>query len=191
MTFGLPVKARARRRARWDASVPEPVKRTPLGAGDQPVDQLGPAHLQLVRRAPMRAEPHLPLDRLHDRGMAMTEQQRAVATEVVDILVAVDVPLARPGSAGRVDRVRQQGAAVVRQPRGDHLAGPCVELGRAPRARPVLRLDPGIRSQPTPWVSLGYLGCAALGPAPVRNGQFGRIPIARNRLRPPADTEFA
>ena len=57
----------------------------------------------------MRTEFHLPLDRLHHDGCAMAEQQRAVAAEIVDVLVAIDVPFARTRAAGGVDRIGQQG----------------------------------------------------------------------------------
>ena len=74
----------------------------------------------------------------------MAQQQRTVAAEIVDILVAVDVPLARAGGAGGIDRIGQQRAAVVRQACGHHLAGSRVKLGRTPRARPILGLDLGV-----------------------------------------------
>ena len=118
-----------------------------LGAGDQTVHQLGPSHLQLVRGAPMRAELHLALDRLHHGRMAMAEQQRAVAAEVVDVFVAVDVPLAGARCSGGVDRIGHERTAVVRQAGGDHLAGARVKLGRAPRAAPILGLDPRVGSR--------------------------------------------
>src|SRR3990172_9109760 len=104
MTFDLPVKARARRRARWEASVPEPVNRTRAAQG-------------------------------------------------ISLLTS---------SAHR--RVRARYSASI------------LEF---------------VRMTDMPWLSLGYLGCAALGQAPVRNGQFSSIPTARNRLRPAADSEFA
>ena len=134
-----------------------------LGTGDQPVDELRPPHLQLVRGAPVRAELHLALDRLHHGGMAVTQQQRAMAAEVVDVLVAVDVPLAGAGGPRGIDRIRQQRAAVVRQAGGDHLPRPLVELGRAPRPRPVFRLDPRVRSRhrnsppASEWPQLGTM----------------------------------
>ena len=123
ITFGLPVKARASRSARCEASVPEPVKRTLSAHGHQAVDQLGPPHLELVGGAPVRAARHLPLDGLDHGGVAVAQQQRAVAAEVVDVLVAVDVPLAGARRAGGIDRIGQQRAAVVGEAGGQHLAG--------------------------------------------------------------------
>jgi hypothetical protein len=118
-----------------------------LCAGDEAVDELGPAHLDLVRGTPVGAERGLLAHRGDDRGMAVAEQQRAVAAEEIHVLVAVDVPLARAGSASGIDRVGQQRAAVVGEAGGDHLAGPLVKLGGASRAGPVLGLDLRVRSR--------------------------------------------
>ena len=116
-----------------------------LGARHQAIDQLGPPHLQLVRGAPVRAERHLPLDGLDDGGMPVAQQQRAMAAEIVDVLVAVDVPLARARRAGGIDRIGQQRAAVVRQSGRQHFSRLLIKLGGTPRARPVLGLDLGVR----------------------------------------------
>src|SRR5215510_10853685 len=89
----------------------------------------------------MRAEGGLSLHRLDHGGMRMAEQQRAVAAEVIHVLVAVDVPLARTGRAGRVDRVRQRRARVVGETRRDHPTCSLVELRRTLRARAIPRLD--------------------------------------------------
>src|SRR5262245_18097717 len=89
----------------------------------------------------MRAEGGLSLHRLDHGGMRMAEQQRAVAAEVIHVLVAVDVPLARTRRAGRVDRVRQRRARVVGETRRDHPTRSLVELGRTLRARAIPRLD--------------------------------------------------
>ena len=139
ITFGLPVKARASRSARCEASVPEAGEAHALGAGDQAVDQLGPSHLQLVRGAPVRAELHLALDRLHHRRMAVAQQQRAVAAEVVDVLVAVDVPLARTRRRARhrSDRAAACGCRASGRP-----GSPCAP---ARRARPSAACAPDTR----------------------------------------------
>ena len=49
----------------------------------------------------------LPLDGLDHGRMGVAEQQRAVAAEVVDVLVAVDVPLARARARCGIDRIGQ------------------------------------------------------------------------------------
>ncbi len=89
----------------------------------------------------MRAERRLALHRLDERRMRMAEEQRAVSAEVVDVLVAVDVPLARTGGARDVDRIRGSGARVVRQSRRKDPASPRIERRRTRRARPVQVFD--------------------------------------------------
>ena len=116
-----------------------------LGARHQAIDQLRPPHLQLVRGAPVRAERHLPLNGLDDGGMPVAQQQRAMAAEIVDVLVAVDVPLARARRAGGIDRIGQQRAAVVRQAGRQHLAAP------ARKARPSAACAPGTRPRSWSW----------------------------------------
>ena len=83
-------------------------------------------------------------DRLDHRRVAVAEQQRAVAAEVVDVLVAVDVPLARAFGAGGIDGIGQQRAAVVRQAGRDDLARALVQLGGAARAGAEFGLDLGV-----------------------------------------------
>src|SRR5262245_23514841 len=78
-----------------------------LGAGDETVDELGPADLVLVRGAEVRAEPDLDTDGLDHGRMAVAEEEGAVAHPVIDVLVAVDVPLVAPSRALDVDRKRQ------------------------------------------------------------------------------------
>src|SRR5436305_6014194 len=46
-------------------------------------------------------------------GMVMAEQQGAVAAEIVDILVAVDIPFARPLGALDIDAVGLDVAGIV------------------------------------------------------------------------------
>ena len=64
-----------------------------LGRRDELADQLGPADFELVAGAEMRAARGLLLDGLDDGRVAVAQEQRAVAHPVVDVLVAVDVPL--------------------------------------------------------------------------------------------------
>ena len=75
-----------------------------LGGRDQRLDQLGPVdHLGMIV-AEVEAVGDGALDGLDHRRMGMAEQQRAVAHAVVDVLVAVDVPLARAARVGDVRR---------------------------------------------------------------------------------------
>ena len=91
-----------------------------LGRGHEPLHQLGPLHLELVRGAPMRAERRLALYRLDEWGMGVPEEQRAVAAEIIDVFVAVDVPFARACRARGVDRVGRGGTRIVRQACGQY-----------------------------------------------------------------------
>jgi hypothetical protein len=85
-----------------------------LAARDEPVDELRPTHLELVARAHVRASRHLLLHGLHDGRVTVAEEQRAVPHPVVDVLVPVDVPLARAARALHVDGERAQMSDVVR-----------------------------------------------------------------------------
>src|ERR1043165_437858 len=89
----------------------------------------------------MRALRYLLLDRFDHGRMRVAEQQRAVPAEIVDIFIAVDVPLQRSRRARRVDRIRQQRAGIVGQPGRNGLAGLGVELRGAGRAGAILGLD--------------------------------------------------
>ena len=66
-----------------------------LDRGHHVADQPRPLDFELVRRGEMHALPELLLDRLQHFGMLVPEEQRPVAAVVIDVLVAVDVPLAR------------------------------------------------------------------------------------------------
>src|SRR6185369_2175938 len=77
----------------------------------------------------------------NDRRMAVTEKERAVPHPVVDILVAVDVPLARAGRALDVGRERSQVANVVSDTAGNRLARALPERGRLRVLRAVLVVD--------------------------------------------------
>src|SRR5438132_14383308 len=67
----------------------------PLGRGNELHDPFGPGDLGLVRGAEMGAALDLALNRLDHLRVAMTEQQRAMAAEIVDVAMAVDIPFAR------------------------------------------------------------------------------------------------
>ena len=92
----LPVKARASRTAIIVASVPEEVNRTRSADRDQLHDRFRPGDLGFVAGAVMGAALDLPLHRFDHLRVAMAQQQCPVAAEVVDVAIAVDVPLPRP-----------------------------------------------------------------------------------------------
>src|SRR5262249_25421931 len=104
-----------------------------------------PAHFELMRRAPVRSERHLRADGLANGRMRVTEQQGPMPTEVVDVLPAVHVPLARTGAARGIEGIGEERAAVVGEPGGDHLERARPERRRLRRACPVLPLDMRVR----------------------------------------------
>ena len=86
---------------------------------------------------------------LHDLRVGVAHDHDAVAVVVVDVLVLVDVPDVRTGTASDVDRVRRP-----RLPRRAHAAGqPALRLlpvGQAPRVLLVERRDLGSVSSARP-----------------------------------------
>ncbi len=64
----------------------------------------------------MRAAIERLVHRRHHLRIVVAEEKRAVATEVIDILVAVDIPFARPLGALDIDAVRLDVARVMRDP---------------------------------------------------------------------------
>src|SRR5262249_18274719 len=97
------------------------------GAGNHLLDLLAPLDFQLVGRAKMRSLGQLRLHGLGHFRMAMPQDERAVPADVIDVLVAVDVPLSRAGRAINVDRVRLEITRVVRYAAGEQLDGPAIE----------------------------------------------------------------
>ncbi len=83
------------RMARCVASVPDMVKRTISADGISLVTSSAQRDLELVAGAQVRAARGLLLHGLDHGGMAVAEEERAVAHPVVDELVPVHVPLAR------------------------------------------------------------------------------------------------
>ena len=118
-----------------------------LGAGGEFAHQFGPAHFQLVTRAIMRAEIHLPLHRVDDRRVRMAEQHGAVAAEIVDVFVAIDIPFARALGARDVDRIRVEIARVVRDAARQHFAGALKQRTGTLGPRLVVGDDCGIRGR--------------------------------------------
>src|SRR6202040_2304504 len=113
--------------------------------GAQSAYPLGPAPLPLVARTVVRAEIHLALHRLDHGRMGMAQQHGAVAAEIIDIFVAVDVPLARALGAGDVDGIGVEIARIVRNAAGKALAGALEQGPRAGSAGSVVGHNGGIR----------------------------------------------
>ena len=105
---------------------------------------LRPADLALVIGARMGAVRQRLPNRVEHLRPAVTQQQGAVAAGVVDILVAVLVPLARALGPGDVDAVRLQIARVVDDAGRQELPGFGRESSRARRLRPVGLDDGGV-----------------------------------------------
>ena len=84
-----------------------------FGGGDQFLYQTRPFDLQLVPCGKVHALAQLRLDCRHDVGMLMAQQQCAVSAVVVDVLVAIDVPLARTHGAIDVEPIGPGAPRVV------------------------------------------------------------------------------
>ena len=74
----------------------------------------------------------------------MAQQQRAMAAEVVDVAVAIDVPLMRPLGALDENAVGVDIAGVVRDAAREQIAGVFCELLRARRPLPIGGDDAGV-----------------------------------------------
>ena len=108
-----------------------------LGGRDQPSDPLGPLDLELVTGAEVRAARDLPLDRVDEGGVGVPEEQRAVPHPVVDVLAAVDVPLAGTRRPLDVERERREIPTVVRDAAGDHASGALPARPRTGQGLPI------------------------------------------------------
>ena len=75
----------------------------------------------------------------------MAEQHGAVAAEIVDIFVAVDVPFARALGPGDMDRIGVEVARIVGDAARQHLAGALKQRTGARRPGLVVGDDGGIR----------------------------------------------
>ena len=100
---------RHHRRFRAGAGEPHYLRRR-----DEVVHPLRPDDFQLMRCAVVRPALELPGDGLLDGRVVVAQQQRAVAEDVIDEAVAVDVPFVRALRALDVDRERLEVADVVR-----------------------------------------------------------------------------
>jgi hypothetical protein len=104
-----------------------------LGAGNQFLHQRAPAYFQLVARSVMRAMVELRVRGFDDLGMVVAEQQRTVAAEIVDILVAVDIPFARSLRPVDIEAIRIETPGIVRQAAREDIAGLLRKAGRTRR----------------------------------------------------------
>ena len=112
-----------------------------LGTRHQAPDGLGPAHLQRMAGAEMRAALECALDGGADLGMVVAEQQRAVAAVIVDVAVAIDVPFVSALAPLDVDAVGLEMAAVMRDAAREQVAGLGGECRRARRAVAIRGFD--------------------------------------------------
>src|SRR5262244_488209 len=88
----------------------------------------------------MRAAGRLLLDGAHDGRMTVTEEERPVPHPVVDVFVAVHVPLERALRAFHVDREWPKMPAVVRDAARNDTARTLVE-GERFRVKRVVRVE--------------------------------------------------
>ncbi len=96
-----------------------------LDAREQIPEEFGNLNLEAMRDSVYRAAAELSLNRIDDCRVGVAEEQRAVAQEIVDVFVAVDIPNVGARAMGDEDRVRVDEAAVV----GAHAAGDDVACG--------------------------------------------------------------
>ena len=67
---------------------------------------------------------------LYAAVVALPQQQRAVSSGIVDVFIAIDIPLTRTVGVRDVDAVRFDVAHVMGDAAGKHLAGTIGERGR-------------------------------------------------------------
>src|SRR4029078_10632753 len=98
----------------------------------------------------------LTLNRFEHLRMLMSEQQRAVTAVVIDVFVAVDVPLARTQRMVAVDAIGPHAARLVHDAARQYLACVTAQLRGAPGAGVIRREDRGVArrarpNSPTRW----------------------------------------
>ena len=164
-TLRRPVAARATRSARWVASVPDEVNRTRSTDGTSSFTACA------QRTSPSWLDPKwVPRPRASTMtrsmsGWVVSEHQGAVPAEVVDVLVAVDVPLAGP-SAGRRRSCRGRACGCRGDPAREQLPRFLRQLGGAAGAFAVGGLDAGVAEsfhQGISVVGSGPTGLRAVG----------------------------
>ena len=108
-------------------------KPDPFCRWDKAADALRPLQLELVRGSVVRAARQLGHHSLDHGRVAVAEQQRAMASDVVDVLISVHVPLARSGRARHEWRVRLEVAAYMGDAVGEQADSAGMKPGRARR----------------------------------------------------------
>jgi hypothetical protein len=112
-----------------------------LGARHEPVDPLAPLDLLRMAGAIVRAMQRLLAHGLHDRARIVPEEERAVAHPVVDVAVAVHVPLVGALRPIHIERERLHAAVVVGHRVGKEPPGALVQLARGGERGGVAILD--------------------------------------------------
>src|SRR6516225_818027 len=87
--------------------------------------------------AEMRAALDLVVHCLHDLGVTMSEQQRAVSAEIIDIAIAVDVPFPRPFGPRNIETVRLDIARIMGNAARKQ-SGSSLGVGRRTRGCPAI-----------------------------------------------------
>ena len=114
-----------------------------LGGRDELLDPAGPLELELVAGAVVRALGDLTGDGADERLVGVAEEEGAVAEDVVDYLVAVDVRLAGAGGVVDVDGEGREVTDVVGDAVGEDVGGLLVEGLRAGVQRLIALKDGG------------------------------------------------
>ena len=118
-TSERPVKARAARIANIVASVPEFVNRSRSRDGRRPMTSSASSTSTSVGAANADARSTWRLHRVHDHRVRVSEDERRVVAEEVEVLVAVDVPGADALAADHVRRVGRAEHGGPGRPAGD------------------------------------------------------------------------
>ena len=90
-----------------------------LDGGHQRLDGLRPSQFLVGGSAQVGAALYLTRNGFGDGGMRMAQQQRPVARDVVDVFIAVHVPLARPFAVGHKQRKGRGVARIVGHAAGE------------------------------------------------------------------------
>ena len=140
----------------------------PLDGRHQLLHRLCPAHFPLVARPEVGSAAESLDDDAVDVRVVVSEHQGAVPAEVVDVLVAVDVPLAGPFRPVDVDRVGVELAAVVGDPAREQLPRFLRQLGGAAGAFAVGGLDAGVAES-------FHQGISVVGSGPTGSGRWAGV----------------
>src|SRR5258708_35276456 len=105
----------------------------------------GRNHVELMAGGELGGAIELRMPRFHEEGVVVAEQKGAVAAEIVDVAVAVDVPLRRAEGAGDVERIGIEMPAVMRVAARQLRARLARQRGGSRRGRLVGRGKRGIR----------------------------------------------